>query len=213
MFKLQNFRFGYSESKNLFDSINLEIKDNEITIISGANGTGKTSLLRILSGLRKDYQGSITLAGSNFKQMQANEIAKHIIYQKQESGANIVASTPAEDLGIWLHKYENKSDDMAQIIAALNKFEILNLINTPVWNLSGGQAKRVGLSALLLNYNKFWLLDEPSAGLDIKLQKILLEILEERKKSNLGAIIVSHRLDLFSSIADNIFEIKDKKLQ
>lgn len=212
MYQLKNLSFKYSKDKVIFQNLELEIDFKKITLISGANGSGKTSLLRILSGLEKKYTGSLLLHNLELSNLNPQAIAKNIIYQKQEPLANIVATTPQEDLAIWLHKYQTQKDDLLQIKSVLEEFEILELIDTPIWKLSGGQTKRVGLAALLINRQKFWLLDEPSSGLDAALQQKLINILISRKKQKLGAIIVTHRLDLFSSIADNIIEIKDQKL-
>jgi energy-coupling factor transporter ATP-binding protein EcfA2 len=144
--------------------------------------------------------------------MTAAEIAESIIYLKQEPLANIVAATAREDLHIWLHKYAPAHQDEAIIGESLQHFGLDNLADTPIWKLSGGQAKRVGLAALLLNQQKFWLLDEPTAGLDRSLQNTLLEKLQQRQQQNLGALIISHRVDIFRPIADQVYSIKETKI-
>ena len=211
MFKLINFSFGYK--KLLFDKINIEIDASQITLINGANGCGKTTLLRVMSGLIKNYNGSIFLKNNEIKNMAVEEISNYIVYQKQEPMANIVAATPYEDLQIWIGKFLTSNIDSTKINNALQRFGMDEFRDYPVWKLSGGQLKRAGLAALLLFPQKFWLLDEPTAGLDADLQSALLEILSQKKKSGVGAVIVTHRIDLFKNIADKIIQIKDKDLK
>jgi len=211
MFKLIDFSFGYK--KLLFDKINIEIDASQITLINGANGCGKTTLLRVMSGLIKNYNGSIFLKNNEIKNMSVEEISNHIVYQKQEPMANIVAATPYEDLQIWLSKFLTSDIDSAKVNNALQRFGMNEVKDYPVWKLSGGQLKRAGLASLLLFPQKFWLVDEPTAGLDADLQSALLKILLQKKKSGVGAVIVTHRIDLFKNIADNIIQVKDKDLK
>ena len=210
MLNLDNFGLKYNSDKIIFEAVNQHIDPNKITLLTGTNGSGKTSLLRVLSGLHKKYSGDISLDGENIRDLSVAEIADKMIYLKQEPQANLVAATPREDLNIWLHKFTESSIDENLILDALKAFEMESMIDTPIWKLSGGQAKRIGLAALLLNKDKFWLLDEPTSGLDGKLQNKLLKILEEKKLNNSGALIVSHRLEIFSELADEIYQIEDR---
>jgi energy-coupling factor transporter ATP-binding protein EcfA2 len=211
MVKLENFSLQYNHDKIIFQDVNLHISPNKITLLTGANGSGKTSLLRVLSGLHKKYSGKIILDNQDLSAYSVESLAEKIIYLKQEPYANLVATTPIEDLGIRLHKYSKTKIDETAIISALEAFKMEDFIHKPIWKLSGGQAKRIGLAALKLSDNKFWLLDEPTSGLDTKLQNILLEIIYNHKAH--GALIISHRLELFSQIADTIYIISDKKIK
>ena len=210
MFKLEDFSLQYNSNKIIFQNVNLQIQSNKITLLTGANGSGKTSLLRILSGLHKKYSGNIIIENQNLSACSVECLAEKVIYLKQEPHANLIAATPFEDLEIRLHKFSNTKIDESLITSALEAFEMQDFIHKPIWKLSGGQAKRIGLAALKLANDKFWLLDEPTSGLDTKLQNNLLEIIANHKEN--GALIISHRLELFSKIADNIYEISDKKI-
>ena len=210
MYKLIDFSFGYSDI--LFDDINIEINRREITLIMGANGSGKTTLLSILSGLNKNYNGFVKLKNKEIHEMSFNEISNEILYQKQEPIANIVAATPFEDLKIWLTKFASHKYDSNRIDNALKRFGIYELRDNPIWKLSGGQLKRAGLSSLLLYPDKFWLLDEPLSGLDTTLQQKFIKILKKKKSLGIGAVIISHRIELFKDIADNIMKIDNRKI-
>ena len=211
MLKFIDFSFGFADL--LFDNINTKIDLSEITLITGANGCGKTTLLRLISGLNKNYTGSLLLKNNEIKDLSFEEISKYIVYQKQEPMANIVAATPFEDLEIWLSKFSSLHFDKMKIDKALERFGMLDFKNYPVWKLSGGQLKRAGLASLLLFPEKLWLLDEPTAGLDNELRNILLTILKQKRKIGKGAIIVTHRIDLFKNIADRIIKISDKRIK
>ena len=210
MYKLTNFSFGFSDL--LFNDVNLKIPFDEITVLTGANGAGKTTLLNILSGLNKNYSGYIKLENTELNNMTTVEISNKILYQKQEPIANIVATTPFEDLKIWLTKFATNTYNSNEIDGVLKRFGIYNLKDTPVWKLSGGQLKCVGLASLLLFQAKFWMLDEPLLGLDNTLQEQFVKMLINKKDLGRGALIVSHQIDLFKNIADKILVIKKKKV-
>jgi len=211
--KVSNLSFSYYQNSNLFKNISLDLPFEEVTLLKGKNGSGKTTFCRLLSGLEKNYTGTIHIDDLNLRPISFAERSKYLIYIKQEPLSNIVTATPEEDLILWQHGFDKKNvtstSNHRNLI--MEKFKIAHLKNKPFWELSGGQIKRVGLAALLLNYDKYWILDEPISGLDTKLSEIFIEILEERKKLGKGCLIISHKEDHFLSLTDKVYEIENGK--
>ena len=193
--KINDLSFAYQPDNPIFTNSSITFQFNDITFLKGANGSGKTTLCRILSGLEKGYTGSIRINDLDLKPVSFSERAKSVIYLKQEPLANIVAATPDEDLFLWQHGFEKHLDESSSELRerVMKRLRIIDLKDKPFWELSGGQIKRIGLAALLINYDKYWILDEPISGLDNTLTRIFIEILEERKALGKGCLIISHK--------------------
>ncbi len=210
--KIEDLSFAYRPEIPIFTDASLELPFNEITFIKGANGSGKTTFCRILSGLEKRYTGLIHINGLDIKSVSFTERAKSIIYLKQEPLSNVVAATPDEDLTLWQQGFNENFDESSSQLRkrVMDKLKINHLRDKPFWELSGGQIKRIGLAALLLNYDKYWILDEPIAGLDNTLARIFIEILEERKALGKGCLIISHKENKFMNVIDKYYLIENK---
>ena len=213
--KIEDLSFAYQHGNSIFTEASLDLPINEITFLKGANGSGKTTLCRILSGLEADYNGSIRLNDLDLKPVSFTERANSIIYLKQEPFQNVVAATPDEDITLWQHGFDVQKKDTSSNLRdkVMQKLKIEHLRDKPFWELSGGQIKRIGLAALLINYDKYWILDEPIAGLDNTLIGIFMSILEERKALGKGCLIISHKEDFFQNNIDNYYLIENKKFK
>jgi len=214
IYNIQNLSFSYDEKCLIFENINLQLDTNKITLLNGINGSGKTTFCRLLSGLEKKYKGRISLGYRELSKLSSAEISDKIVYLKQESFANIIAATPSEDIAIWKHKFLNKisPEFEKEQFEALKQYHLEQFKDQPFWEMSGGQIKRVGLAGLLLNVDKYWILDEPVTGLENALIDILINILQKRKTAGKGALIISHRFEKFEQIVDNCLKIEDKKI-
>jgi len=213
--KIKDLSFAYQAKNPIFANATLEITFNEITFLKGENGSGKTTLCRILSGLEKNYSGSILLNNLDLKPVSFSERAKSIIYLKQEPLSNVVAATPDEDLTLWQIGFDKEVNELSSKLRnkVMEKLKINDLKDKPFWELSGGQIKRIGLAALLINYDKYWILDEPVSGLDNTITGIFIEIIEERKTLGKGCLIISHKEDYFSNLIDKSYIIDNKKIK
>lgn len=215
LFSLNDLSFSYDEDKLIFDNIDLEIFRNEVTIISGENGSGKSTLCKILYKLLPSFSGNIQFEEKNFASIDQSYITSKMVYIQEQTQKNLLGSTPDEDLAIWQHKFRKKdgeefNEERAHFLKRLGLHEIKH---KPLWELSAGQQKRAVLAGLLLNKQKFWILDEPLYGLDNEGLKILLSILVQQKLEGIGALIATHRTKAFSLVADKVFEIKDANVK
>jgi len=144
----------------LFKNINFTAKESDIVQVKGANGKGKTSLLRILSGLSEPDSGHITF---NDFLSDSDEYQKDILYLGHNPSMS-VDLTVIENLE-YLRSLNN-TDLNIQSLHALKKLGLANFQNEFCLNLSAGQKRRVILSMLVLSNSKVWLLDEPFTALD-----------------------------------------------
>ena len=213
--KIEDLSFAYQLNNPIFTNASIELPINEISLIKGANGSGKTTLCRILSGLEKNYSGLISFNDLDFKSVSFADKAQVVTYLKQEPLSNVVAATPDEDLTLWQHGFDKNNEKSHSELRykVMKKFKIEHLKDKPFWEMSGGQIKRIGLAALLINYDKYWILDEPISGLDNTLISIFISILEERKALGKGCLIISHKEDYFNNLIDKSYSIENKKFE
>ena len=214
IYQINQLSFSYDGINKIFEDINIGLPHDKITLLDGVNGSGKTTFCRLLSGLEKGYSGQIVLNNKILSSLPISQVANEVIYIKQEPSANVVAATPNEDLTIWQHKFKQKIGDDSILIRnkALKEFYMTTFKDQPFWELSGGQIKRSGLAALLLNYDKYWILDEPVTGLDEKLVDIFVNILQKRKEEGKGALLITHQQKKFKPLIDNFLKIENKKI-
>ena len=175
-------------NKLLFKNLNFKLNNKELLVIKGANGSGKTTLLKILSGLLKPISGSIIINKKNINILK-DEYFKYFEYIGHENAIK-TALTVRENLNFYLKIKRNLATKNFE--KAIKIFNLKNLLDIKVENLSSGEKRRVSLSRLILSNSKIWFLDEPTNGLD-KLNTVsFFKILKQHLQLNGSAIVASH---------------------
>ena len=175
-------------NKLLFKNLNFKINNKELLVIKGANGSGKTTLLKILSGLLKPISGSIIINKKNIN-ISKDEYFKYFEYIGHENAIK-TALTVRENLNFYLKIKRNLTTKNFE--KAIKIFNLKDLLDIKVENLSSGEKRRVSLSRLILSNSKIWFLDEPTNGLD-KINTVnFFKILKQHLQLNGLAIVASH---------------------
>lgn len=176
------------ENKPIFKDINFSVESDQTMLVRGKNGSGKTSLLRILAGYIKNYSGNILFNGNNIK--NDNELLSEFRFlgQKNTLKGNLSVK---QNIAMWELIYQVKSD-VHEISKILNIEEILNV---DINSLSDGQKKRVSLARLMISNAKVWLLDEPLVYLDQNKIDLLQNIILRHNKRG-GITIYSSNTDI-----------------
>ena len=175
-------------NKLLFKNLNFKINNKELLVIKGANGSGKTTLLKILSGLLKPISGSIIINKKNIN-ISKDEYFKYFEYIGHENAIK-TALTVRENLNFYLKIKRNLATKNFE--KAIKIFNLKNLLDIKIENLSAGEKRRVSLSRLILSNSKIWFLDEPTNGLD-KINTVnFFKILKQHLQLNGLAIVASH---------------------
>lgn len=146
----------------LFENLELRLASGDMVQISGPNGSGKTSLLRLLAGLMQPTDGQVLLNGQPLAE-QRSELARNLLWIGHAAGIKDLL-TPEENLS-WLcalhHPAEREAIWQALAAVGLRGFE-----DVPCHSLSAGQQRRVALARLYLDSPPLWILDEPFTALD-----------------------------------------------
>ena len=173
--------------KLLFENLSFELNSGEVLKVSGPNGSGKTSLMKILAGLSSFETGSIDYDGTKINSERYN---LDFLYQ-----GHLAALSPElsclENLKYTM-RLGNDSLDL-DFSDALKKVGLKKFENELVGKLSAGQKKRIALSLLFITQSKVWLLDEPFSALDSKAIKIIETRVEDHCNSGGICILTTHQ--------------------
>lgn len=172
----------------LFRQLSFSVYEGDILQIAGPNGSGKTSLLRLLSGLSDDFEGDIFFKGKP-KVLQSYGFKSTVLLLSHASGIK-ESLTPRENLH-WLCALSHSVSGQA-IEEALNTLGLAEFMDTPAYSLSAGQKRRIALARLLLSPAKIWILDEPFTAIDQKGIESLEAVLIQHSKRGGTVILTSH---------------------
>ncbi len=193
----------FSYGKNLPDIINglsLRVRKGEIYALLGGNGTGKTTLLSLISGINKPSGGKILINGKKISDIK-NLYGKILGVLPQNPETLFVKNTVFDDLSDVL--YGLPSEERKEIIlktASLCRIECL-MMRHP-YDLSGGEKQRVALAKVLLKSPEILLLDEPTKGMDASFKEIFKSILDDLKQKGVTILMVSHDIEFCAKSAD-----------
>jgi len=204
----KNLRFKYDDSWVL-NGLSFEVREGEILGIIGPNGSGKTTILRILSRVLIPQGGEVRIKGKNLLELKQNEIAQIIGVVPQDTYFPFpftVGEIVLMGRSPWLSGFGFESSEDLQIaFQAMALTNTLSFSSRLIFELSGGERQRAIIARALAQEPQVMLLDEPTAHLDIGYQ---IEIYDLIKKLNaekrLTLIVVAHDLNLAGEYCDRL---------
>jgi len=197
------------DGRRILDGITLDIKENEVFIILGGSGCGKTTLLKHIIGLLKPVSGSIKLFGQETTTMEEEDFEDilmkcGVLFQ---NGALLNSLSIGENVAIPLEQHSNLERDLINRIieTKLNLVELAHAMYLAPAELSGGMRKRAALARAIALDPQLLFCDEPNAGLDpitsAAIDKLLLQM---KHQLNMTIVVVTHELASIHRIADRI---------
>ncbi len=209
------FGEGALRKQALFD-INLEINKGEIIIMTGPSGSGKTTLLTLMGGLRSAQSGSLRIleqeiCGASKKQLTS--LRRNIGYIFQAHNL-MTFLTAKENVRMSLELHDKYLDQDIDALA-VNMLETVGLGNRVDYypeSLSGGQKQRVAIARALASHPKIVLADEPTAALDKKSGRDVVELMQKLAKEQGCTILLVTHDNRILDIADRIVYMEDGKL-
>jgi phospholipid/cholesterol/gamma-HCH transport system ATP-binding protein len=207
---LSNVSFAYSEDKPILKTVNIEIEQGKITAIMGGSGSGKTTVLRLISGQIMANAGRCKIFDQDITELAKKDILK--LRQKLgmlfQFGALFTDMTVAENVAFPLIENTDLPTSIINKIVAM-KLEAVGLTGTQEMapnELSGGMARRVALARAIALDPELMLYDEPFTGLD-PISLNITAMLIKKLNDNLGqtAVLVSHDIEATLKIADYVY--------
>ncbi|MGL4848635.1 MAG: ABC transporter ATP-binding protein [Clostridium sp.] len=203
--ELRDVCFKYEKnSKQILNSVSLNIGKGEVYCILGGNGTGKSTTLGIIANYLKPNKGKVVIDGKNIKKYKGNLLYKEtLVFLPQNPQALFVMDTLKEDF------LEGMMRDKVDLIEAEKKIETLSerlniskLLKQHPYDLSGGETQRAALCKVLLLNPKIILLDEPTKGLDVDAKEEIGELLNELKNEGITIVMVTHDIEFAAKYSD-----------
>ncbi len=227
-YEVQGVHFYYGRPRAqdfhwVLRDVTLRVEPGEILGIVGPNGSGKTSLLKLLAKLAVPQQGNIALFGTSLRSLSQEETAQTVAFVPQES-AQMFPFTVAETvlMGRFPHRRRTRwnlgfgwedREDFEAAAQAMATMDIGHLASRAVTDLSGGERQRTMIARALAQTPRVLLLDEPTAFLDLQHQIAMCSVLRRLSdERGLTVVIVSHDLNLASQYCDRVVMLKEGRV-
>ena len=205
---IKNLSFSY-KNKKIIDDFTYEFKKNNVYILKGENGSGNSTLIKLITGMENSYFGQININGKNIKTINMNNILKkNITVVEQEP--NLLGGELRKLISV-INKdiNSNRSIELFKKLGLNEEFNINDLIiDNSNSNISGGEKQKIAIFLGILKESNVMILDEPTSALDGESKLLLVELLKEVKKDKI-IILISHEKSLDNSM---ISELNAKKI-
>ncbi len=199
MIEAKNLSISYD--RKVIDDISFKIEEGKVNILMGRNGSGKSTILNAISGI-KSYEGEIKTDGKvSYLNQNINSKAKFTVFETILLGK-------VADLSLKITK-----DDKKDVEKILDLLDIRKYKDKYINRLSGGEVQKVFIGQALVANPKILLLDEPVSALDLKNQYEIMRIIKDlTEKLSLTTLISLHQIGLIEKFADNIILIDNQKI-
>jgi iron complex transport system ATP-binding protein len=207
--ELERVRYSYEEGRPFIHDLSFAIREGDFIGLLGANGSGKSTIMRLACGLLKPLSGNVLLWGKSLMVIKHKDRAKLISYLPQTLDIT-VPFTIRQLVGMGLYPYD--IPPAMSVDEALEMVGLIGKANARLTDLSGGERRRTFIAMTLLQGAGLLLLDEPLANLDIKYQIELVRLLKRLRVSrNISVVMALHDINIALQF-ENVMLIKEGDL-
>ena len=191
--EVKDLKYTYDGRKFAVDGISFSVKEGEVFGMLGRNGAGKTTTIRILSTLLKRTSGSVEVLGMD-PSTAGNRIRKRIGVVLQDESFDFTTVEKAFDVYGFIWGVSKPERDKKRE-ALLKTFELTDVRKKRMWDLSGGQKRRVQVAREFMHDMDLLFLDEPTSGLDPIARRNILNMIKDLTKDGLSVLFTTHNLE------------------
>ena len=217
--EIKNLDYCYGQGKlkkQILYAINLSLQPGEIVIMKGPSGSGKTTLLTLMGALRSPQSGSLKVFGQELlgaSKKLAVQVRRNIGYIFQSHNLlNSLSARQNVQMSLELHDHLPSKVRKARSIAMLEAVGLGERVNYHPQQLSGGEKQRVAIARALVSHPKMVLADEPTAALDSKSGRDVVEIMQKLVREQGCAILIVTHDNRILDVADRILSLEDGHL-
>ena len=215
----QDVHAGYPGGPEILKGVELSLARGRFLCLLGPNGTGKSTLMRVLAGLLPALRGRVTLDDRSIVKLRPAALARRLGFLPQDVqpsfpfrvdeavalGARVAGHGRWFDTGI-------SGDAQEAVRRALRSVDAEELAGRPLGDLSGGERRRVLVASVLAQEPDYLLLDEPAAMLDLHHQAELFRMLRRLAGEGLGVLCVTHDFNLAAAFAEELVLLRDGRI-
>ena len=212
MLELDHVSFQYTKnSPTVLSDVSLSFDKGEFVAITGRNGSGKTTVTRLLTGLEKPTRGFILYNKNNVTNKTAAERSRFIGYVFQQPDRQMFMPTVREEIAFGPYQQGKRGKELDEIVdRAMMDTDIFELAEEYPRTLSRGDQQRVAIASGLAMNTEYLVLDEPTSGQDGAEKKKLMKLMNRLKRLGITIILVTHDMDIAASECTRVIVIADK---
>lgn len=212
MLKVENLSVHYGMIQAVRD-VSFEVNEGEVVSLIGANGAGKTTILRTLSGLVRPSSGNIEFLGQEIQKMPAQKIVAGGLSQVPEGRHVFPGLTVMENLEMGAFLKKNREENQANLKKVFSRFPRLEeRKNQDAATLSGGEQQMLAMGRALMSTPKLLLLDEPSMGLAPIFIQEIFDIIQDIQKQGTTVLLIEQNANKALAISDRGYVLETGKI-
>lgn len=195
--KIENLSFSYDKETPIIKEVSLSIEEGSYTTIIGHNGSGKSTIAKLMIGLLEADQGSIVVDGLPLNEEHIYEIRSRVGIVFQNPDNQFIGASVADDIAFGLENHQVPSEDMQDIIEEFaGRVNMSKFLQSEPTKLSGGQKQRVAIAGVLAMKPSIIIFDEATSMLDPQGKAEINALIQDiHKKSNLTMISITHDIE------------------
>lgn len=216
--EIKNLSFAYEGVTEQLKDINLTVQEGEVVVLTGPSGGGKSTLTRVINGLipyfyEGELTGEVFLMGEKLSDIPSWERGRYAGNVFQDPRSQFFANEVAGEIAFGCENYGMSHEEIMESVRHTAKeLNISNILDEKVRVLSYGMRQRVAIASAKAIDPPVYVMDEPSANLDMDATRTLAEIIRELKRQGKTIFVAEHRLYYLREIADRIIYLSDGKI-
>ncbi|MEJ2485990.1 MAG: ABC transporter ATP-binding protein [Anaerolineales bacterium] len=216
--KIDEISFSYNKhdqtQRDALREVSLSITPGEMVAILGRNGSGKTTLIRHIIGLIQPDSGKVEVLDQDVATTPTHKLARHVGFCFQNPNHQIVSFNVRDEIifGLKAHGIDPGEYD-ERIRKALEFVNMLDYIDSEVFDLGKGQKQRLALASVLSLEPEILIVDEPTTGQDPRMAQEIFEILQRLNESGTTVLIITHQIDYAAAFANRAVVLSEGKIK
>ncbi|GGM28044.1 putative HMP/thiamine import ATP-binding protein YkoD [Paraliobacillus quinghaiensis] len=201
------------KSTTIINEIDINLYEGEFITILGANGSGKSSLSKLIAGIEKPNKGAIHLYEKSLNEWKERDLRTKIGYVFQNPEHQFITDSVYDEVAFSLRVRGLHEEDINhQVTTILQQCQLTGFEESHPYTLSQGQKRRLSVATMIVDNQSILILDEPTFGQDANSTKQLLSLLKERNETGTTIVMITHDMELVQQYADRVVVMEDGKI-
>ena len=201
------------KSTTIINEIDINLYEGEFLTILGANGSGKSSLSKLIAGIEKPTKGSIHLYEKSLNEWKERDLRTKIGYVFQNPEHQFITDSVYDEVAFSLRvRGLNEEDVKDRVSVILEQCQLTGFEQSHPYTLSQGQKRRLSVATMIVDNQSLLILDEPTFGQDANSTKQLLSLLKERNETGTSIVMITHDMEIVQQYADRIVVMEAGKI-